>query len=72
MTAEEVFDVARRTTGEFANRVVRNAVDGVPFQFIDAEQQDQRRYDRGDRNGPQQLDPRTQNGARRPQLKVVK
>ena len=39
MTAEEVFDVASRMTGEFANRVVRDAVDGVPVQFIDAEQQ---------------------------------
>ena len=35
--AEEVYDVARRMTGEFANRVVRNAVDGMPVQFIDAE-----------------------------------
>ena len=37
MTAEEVFDVVSRMTGEFANHVVRNAVDGVPVQFIDAE-----------------------------------
>ena len=39
MTAKEVFDVVSRMTGEFANRVVGNAVDGVPVQFIDAEQQ---------------------------------
>ena len=39
VTAEEVFDGASRMTGEFADRVVRSAVDGVPVQFIDAEQQ---------------------------------
>jgi hypothetical protein len=35
--AEEVYDVASRMTGEFANSVLRNAVDGVPAQFIGAE-----------------------------------
>ena len=39
MTAEEVDDGASRVTGEFANRVVRGAVDGVPVQFIDPEKQ---------------------------------
>src|SRR5207244_8255245 len=39
MTAEEVFDAASWMTGELANPVVRNAVDGVPVQFVDAEQQ---------------------------------
>ena len=39
VTTEEVFDVVSRMTGEFANGVVANAVDGVPVQFIDAEQQ---------------------------------
>ena len=35
--AEEGYGVANQMTGEFANSVLRNAVDGVPAQFIDAE-----------------------------------